>query len=61
MTGALAARGIPVWDLLPVFREGNDAASLYRYGDGIHLSVLGHRVVVDALVAGLMVERRAAE
>ena len=49
LAAALADRRIPALDLAPAFAADSDPRRLYLYGDGIHLSDAGHRVVATAL------------
>jgi hypothetical protein len=50
MGAELKSRGIEVLDPLPYLRaSGMDSKKLYLYGDGIHLSAAGHRMMADFL------------
>jgi lysophospholipase L1-like esterase len=46
---ALKSHNIPVNDLAPAFAKQGNIKSLYLYGDGIHFSEKGHRVVAEFL------------
>ncbi len=50
MARLLAERGISSHDLLPAFEASPEGRALYLYGDGIHLSAAGHRLVARALL-----------
>lgn len=49
LAAALAARDVPVLDLAPAFAAAPDPRRLYHYGDGLHLSDAGHRLVAEVL------------
>ncbi|HYE58401.1 MAG TPA: GDSL-type esterase/lipase family protein, partial [Rhodothermales bacterium] len=46
----LRAQGVAVRDAWPDFARAGASRRLYLYGDGIHLSALGHRVMADVLL-----------
>jgi hypothetical protein len=46
---SLLVRNIAVNDLIPVFAKQNNSKELFLYGDGIHLSNKGHRLVAEYL------------
>ena len=50
MQELLLDAGIPVYDVMEFLRvSASDAATLYRYGDGIHFSPRGHAVLAKFL------------
>lgn len=49
MSGLLASEGIVTADTFQWLRAGGDASHLYLYGDGIHFSAAGHRVLAQEL------------
>jgi hypothetical protein len=54
MSAELESRGIEVLDALPYLRvSGMSSKKLYLYGDGIHMSAAGHRMIADFLRAHL--------
>ncbi len=51
LRASLEASRIAVCDVTSALRTAGPPATLYLYGDGIHLSAKGHRVVAEALAA----------
>lgn len=55
---SLSSIGIRVYDLLPLIREKHiPSEDLYLYGDGIHFSRKGHKLIADILSKNIYVQQ----
>lgn len=55
---SLSSIGIRVYDLLPLIREKHiPSEDLYLYGDGIHFSCKGHKLIADIMSKNIYVQQ----